>query len=654
MVNYRKLTEKEIAILENRGCSSPDWSSIDVAEGFSPDSIRNANIVDCKIDKNVYINNVFGELRNLAICEGSYIEAVYSISCSPGATFGFGHCVNVMSESGGRPVILKEGLTAQTAYIQAFYRHSALLSKKMEEVSREDNYIPDKAPVGPDVRIVNCGIIEDVWIAGKTRLEGVLKLSRGFIDKAFVGPGVIAEDFMICEGAKVTDAAHLKGVFVGECATVSAATVHDSLIFANSHIENGEVVASFLGPFSTSMHKSTLLIGGLFSFFNAGSGSNQSNHAYKLGPMHQGILQRGCKTGSDSYILWPAVFGAYTTILGRHYGHPDTRSFPFSVILNNKEGESILLPGAAAATVGFARDVDKWPRRDSRRELPHCDSVYVPFLDVVDYHWLSPFTVEGLLAGVKLLKMAKEEENSDRWKADGFSIPLRAIDKGLKIYKLLIERYIAETLLTKIQSTIGILPQYGVDDILHRLATLSDISGHGRWVDIAGMLAPKNLLEKLLGKFVEGTLRTEAMESMELSDAMAENIFSQYNRLNWSWLQENFDALLAVALPNAPASSPLSARLVTEILTAGANAIEEMTRLWEADAAKEFDPLKASLGFGIDAGGDRQVIIDDFARARGSLAGNKFLAMNLCATKEKAARMRLIADVFSKEINKEN
>ena len=27
---------------------------------------------------------------------------------------------------------------------------------------------------------------------------------------------------------------------------------------------------------------------------------------YKLGPIHQGILERGAKTSSDSYILWPS------------------------------------------------------------------------------------------------------------------------------------------------------------------------------------------------------------------------------------------------------------------------------------------------------------------------------------------------------------
>lgn len=81
------------------------------------------------------------------------------------------------------------------------------------------------------------------------------------------------------------------------------------------------------------MHKSSLLIAGMFSFLNAGSGSNQSNHLYKLGPIHQGIVERGSKTTSDSYILWPAKIGAFSLIMGRHVNHPDTSDLPFSYLI---------------------------------------------------------------------------------------------------------------------------------------------------------------------------------------------------------------------------------------------------------------------------------------------------------------------------------
>ena len=77
----------------------------------------------------------------------------------------------------------------------------------------------------------------------------------------------------------------------------------DSLFFSNSQGMNGEASAVFAGPFTVTHHKSTLLISGMFSFMNAGSGSNQSNHMYKLGPIHQGILERGAKTTSDSLFM---------------------------------------------------------------------------------------------------------------------------------------------------------------------------------------------------------------------------------------------------------------------------------------------------------------------------------------------------------------
>ena len=106
------------------------------------------------------------------------------------------------------------------------------------------------------------------------------------------------------------------------------------------------------------MHKSSLLIAGMFSFLNAGSGSNQSNHMYKLGPIHQGVVERGSKTTSDSYILWPAKVGAFSLIMGRHVNHPDTSGMPFSYLIEHGN-RSYLVPGANLKSVGTIRDAQK-------------------------------------------------------------------------------------------------------------------------------------------------------------------------------------------------------------------------------------------------------------------------------------------------------
>jgi hypothetical protein len=141
------------------------------------------------------------------------------------------------------------------------------------------------------------------------------------------------------------------------------------------------------------MHKSSLLIAGMFSFLNAGSGSNQSNHMYKLGPIHQGIVERGSKTTSDSYILWPARVGPFSLVMGRHYHHSDTSDMPFSYLIEHKD-ETYLIPGVNLRSVGTIRDAQKWPKRDKRKDPIQ--------LDKINYNLLSPYTIGKMMKGVEI------------------------------------------------------------------------------------------------------------------------------------------------------------------------------------------------------------------------------------------------------------
>ena len=82
----------------------------------------------------------------------------------------------------------------------------------------------------------------------------------------------------------------LRRCFVGEGVVIeNGFSAENSLFFANSHLNHGEACAVFAGPYTVSHHRSTLLIAGYFSFFNAGSGANQSNHMYKSGPDIRGF-----------------------------------------------------------------------------------------------------------------------------------------------------------------------------------------------------------------------------------------------------------------------------------------------------------------------------------------------------------------------------
>ena len=117
----------------------------------------------------------------------------------------------------------------------------------------------------------------------------------------FIGHDVICENSIVQPGASVVEGAKLSNCLVGEACHIGRGfSAESSLFFANSHMDNGEACAAVCGPFSASHHKASLLIGVEMSFYNAGSATNFSNHAYKMGPIHQGNLMRGAKTASTS------------------------------------------------------------------------------------------------------------------------------------------------------------------------------------------------------------------------------------------------------------------------------------------------------------------------------------------------------------------
>jgi hypothetical protein len=114
-------------------------------------------------------------------------------------------------------------------------------------------------------------------------------------------------------------------------------------------------------------------------------------------------MERGCKLGSDSYILWPAKIGSFTFVTGRHYGNPDIADFPFSYLLD-EEGTSQLVPAANLRSVGTLRDAAKWPQRDIRKG---------PKSDLIHFELFNPFTMQAALGGKKALLQLEQSQKAE-------------------------------------------------------------------------------------------------------------------------------------------------------------------------------------------------------------------------------------------------
>ena len=437
MNDYRPLTSEEIEVLKQNSCWAEDWTSINVSEDFKPNfmhrvmlygevnigafnknvevsqgfvkhsGINNATLRNVTIGDDCLIENIGNFINNYTIGDDCYISNLSTMETTEGATYGEGNLVSVLNEVGEGNVILFSDLNSQLAAFMVKHFSDRELKEKIRQLIKTDidNKAPERGRIGNNVKIVNTKEITNCVIEDFCEINGASRLSDctllGSIHgNVYVGTGVIAENSIIAEGSSVINSVKIQDCFIGEaCQLSNGFTASASVFFANSYMSNGEACAAFCGPFTASHHKSSLLIGGMFSFYNAGSATNFSNHAYKMGPMHWGILERGSKTASGAYLLMPATLGTFSVCFGKLMHHPDTRNIPFAYLIADGD-KMFLIPGRNITTVGLYRDIKKWPKRDLRAQENR--------KSIVNFDWLSPYSVGEILKGKKILENLRE------------------------------------------------------------------------------------------------------------------------------------------------------------------------------------------------------------------------------------------------------
>lgn len=640
-MQYRKLSSDEIAALQRQGCTAEDWSQIEVSDAFMPDhifrtvfsgkvrlgsfkgsftlpggltrhsGICDATLHDVSVGDDCCIRSVRGYIARYDIGDGTLIENVGTIVTDCESSFGNGVKVSVLNETGGREVTIHDCLSAHEAYMVALYRHRPGFVEKINSII--ENYVASvrssRGSIGRNVTISGTEDIRNVIIGDAARIDGAALLSNGTISSSAdapvtIGHGVFCEDFIICGGSSVTEAASLTRCFVGQaCKFAHGYSASDSLFFCNCQGENGEACAIFAGPYTVTHHKSTLLIAGMFSFMNAGSGSNQSNHMYKLGPIHQGTMERGAKTASDSYILWPARVGAFSLVMGRHVTHSDTTNLPFSYLIEKGE-TSYLAPGVNLRSVGTIRDAKKWPRRDGRTG----EEKY----DFVNCNLLSPFTVQKMIKGLLTLENLKyaSGELSDVYSFHSVKITNRSLKRGLELYRTAIDKFMGNSLISRLQEPDGSFLQLSESQLQARLRPDTPV-GSGEWVDISGLIAPKSEIAALMNGIERGEI-TSLEAIREAFRTMADNYYSY----EWTWAFQHIQQLYGIN------PSKMTKEEAIKLIQIWKEAVVRLDNMIYEDARKEFN-LASKTGFGAD--GDKEQKESDFEHVRGDFESNPFV-----------------------------
>ena len=530
MPQFRNMTPAEIAAVESLGSSAEAWSQVSVADDFTPFQLLQSHL-EGKVVVGSGARIVRSRVRNYHIGEGALVEGVTALECRRRSTFGNGVGVATMNECGGRTVKIFDRLSAQAAYLMAVYRHRPQTMAALEKMV--DDYAETRASqtgrVGKGSRIVGARFIREVRIGDNVTVDGCSILENGTVcDGAHIGVDVKAYDFIAAENARIDNGSIVERCFVGESCRLDKA-------------------------------------------FNAGSGSNQSNHLFKSGAVHQAVHLRGCKFASGAYIMSPALEGAFTMIMGHHSFHHDTSAFPYSYLVE-KEGRSVLMPGANLTSYGAVRDIEKWPARD-RRTIRR---------DVINFEEYNPYITSGMLRAVDTLHaIAEEDPDAPTYVHQKAIIRAAALKRGIGLYN----RFIVAAL----------------GAMLDRGESAERYDGSGRWLDIAGQYITKREVEAILDAIDHGELT-----SPEEVDNRFRVFSVHYDDYAHSWAEGVYASLLG----HIPTVAEIE-----EAIAAGRNARATMRRTTDADRDRDCS-LDMAVSYGLDSD-DEGEVRDDYYSVRG-------------------------------------
>jgi len=547
MRDYRQLTQEEIEVLERNSCWAEDWNRVMVAETFKPygfhrvvfygdirlgsfdkqvevtkgftkhAGINDATLRNVTVGNDCLIEKVGNFINNYTFGDDCYISNICTMETTEGATYGEGHIVSVLNEMGDGNVILFHDLNSQLAALMVKHFNDKVFKDNITRLINEEIRftLPERGTIGNGVKIINTKEITNTVVKDDCEINGASRLSDCTIMSSkdasvYIGTGVICENSIISNGCSITNSVKMQDCFVGEaCQITNGFTAEASVFFANSFMANGEACAAFCGPFSASHHKSSLLIGGEYSFYNAGSNTNFSNHAYKMGPMHYGVLERGSKTASGAYVLMPAKIGAFSVCFGKLMNHPDMRCLPFAYLM--AYGETMyIVPGRNITTVGLYRDIKKWPKRDRRAPSSR--------KSIINFDWLSPFTVGEIVQGKKILEALRKAggDNVSSYNYHEYIINATSLRKGIKYYDIALRIYMGAVLKRAVKG-----------DFLGK--PTSDI-GLGDWNDLSGLLLPASEEQRLIDDIKNGNV-----ESVKDILNRFKDIDQHYREYQWVW-----------------------------------------------------------------------------------------------------------------------
>jgi hypothetical protein len=297
--------------------------------------------------------------------------------------------------------------------------------------------------------------------------------------------------------------------------------------------------------------------------------------------------------------------------MGRHVHHSDTSDLPFSYLIEQRN-TTYLAPGVNLRSVGTIRDAQKWPKRDNRKD-PNKQ-------DYINYNLLSPYTIQKMCKGRAILKDLKRAsgETSEIYSYQSAKLKNSSLNQGILLYETAIHKFLGNSIIKRLEA----VRFQSNEEIRERLKPDIEI-GIGEWVDIAGLIAPKSEIDKLLCGIENGEINR-----LRHINAAFEEMHKNYYTYEWTWAYDKIEEFYGINL------EIITAEKIIDLVETWKEAVVRLDRMVYEDARKEFS-LSSMTGFGVD--GSHDEMKQDFEQVRGDFESNPFITAVIKHIEEKTA-----------------
>ena len=501
---YRKLTTAEIERLERQGNCAEDWSTVQVAESFSAECVRNSTFegaVSLGIIENsrhtdgalslregIYnstlSNTIVGDhpvihnvrmLSNYTVGNNVLLFNIDEMTCDPTHPAW----LEPMNENGGRRILPFGGMTIGDAYLWARYRGHKQLMEKLEQFTRDLLATPEGryGQLGDSCVIKNTKSLHNVIVRSSaddpSRIDSCITLRDGVIGfGCTVEYGIIAERFLLGEHVHLEFGLRLNDTVVGDNSTLARCEVGNSIIF----------------PAHEQHHNNSFLIAGLIMGQSniAAGGTIGSNHNSRTAD-NEIAAGRGFWPGLCCSFKHSSRFASYCLLAKGDYPAELDITLPFALVNNNVSKDQLeVMPAYWWMYNMYAMDRNskKFAKRDKRKLKAQN----------IEFDNLAPDTAEEILFGMDLLRKWMAAAKNGEVLAEGMekgkrkTVILKA-QEGLKAYEDMLVFYAMKNLESgkwKVESG-----KYETE-----------------WVNIGGQLVSKTDIERLITDVENGTIST--------------------------------------------------------------------------------------------------------------------------------------------------